>query len=110
MGCSVTVGSCHDKLIDRLCVQMNIGRAKNTGINNHNLNVSWKYGLLFFLNIKLFSCLYMYVVLSVLMNVIIILISLLCIHETHVKCVMTVFVIKPVVSLGVTFYIGIGDV
>jgi hypothetical protein len=52
----------------------------------------------------------MYVVLSVLMNVIIILISLLCMHERHMKYVMTVFVIKPVVSLGVTFYIGIGDV
>jgi hypothetical protein len=51
-GCSVAVGNCHDKLIDRPCEQMDIGVTKNTGINNHNLNVSWKYGLLFFLNIK----------------------------------------------------------
>jgi hypothetical protein len=43
------------------------------------------------------------------MNVII-LVSFLCMHETHMKCAMTVFVIKQVVSLGVTFYIGIGDV
>jgi hypothetical protein len=69
-----------------------------------------KYGL-FFLNIKLFSSLYMYVILSVLMNVIIILlISRLCMHETHVKYVMTVFLIKSVLSLVVTFYVGIGDV
>jgi hypothetical protein len=75
------------------------------------LSVSWKYGLLFFLNIKLFSCLYMCVVLSVLMNVVIILLmSLSCMHEMHMKYVMTVFVIKPVVSLGVTYCICIGDV
>jgi hypothetical protein len=53
---------------------------------------------------------YIYVVLCVLMNVVIILISLSCIRETQMKYLMTVFVIKPVVSLGVTFYIGIGDV
>lgn len=83
---------------------------KNTGINNHNLSVSWKYVLLFFLNIKLFSSLFMYVVLSVLMNVIILLISLLCMHETHMKYVMPVFLIKSVLSLVVTFYVGIGDI
>lgn len=53
----------------------------------------------------------MCVFLSALMNVIIILlISLLCMHETHMKYIMTAFLIKSVLSVVVTFYVGIGDV
>lgn len=78
---------------------------ENTGINNRELSVSWKYGLLFFMNIKHF-CLYVYVVLSCL----ILLKSLLCMHETHLQYGMTVFVLKPVISLVMTCYIGTGDV
>jgi len=54
----------------------------------------------------------MYVVLSFLKNIIILFTTLLCMHETHIQFVMTVFVIrvKPMLSLVVTFYIGIGDV